>query len=68
MTAPTWVYEWSTIEDKARYIVCAIGSGHAGLYLYRPELLDGWQVKRLMPRCYAALPMPAFTLTEEDLR
>jgi hypothetical protein len=57
-----WVTDWAEIEDDGNYIVCLINVRQDGiLYLGHPiRRLAGWEVKRLMPRCYAALSTPLF--------
>lgn len=56
-----WITDWDLIEDDKTYLLCAINTrGDGGTYLAGSSLnmLKGWAVRRLMPRCYAALPMP----------
>jgi len=57
-----WITDWTTVDDKQRYIVFPVQqqANHDDLYLGRPELMFGWQLKRLMSLCYVALPLPAF--------
>jgi hypothetical protein len=56
-----WIMDWTEISDSHRYIACAIGKKFDGsYYLYRPAILEGWQVKRLLGDCYAAMEMPVF--------
>ncbi len=57
-----WITDWSGIGDKTDYIVCPINARPDGiLYLGQPTgRMLGWQVKRLMERCYAALEAPIF--------
>lgn len=56
-----WIVDWSLLVSNKRYLCCAIGTSKEGCYLYHPEILLGWRVKRLMPKCYAAVEMPAFS-------
>jgi hypothetical protein len=55
---PPWITDWSEIDDKVQYIVCAVNNGDRGFYLSRPEITQGWQVKHRMQGCYAAIPCP----------
>ncbi len=56
-----WITSWDEVADDGKYIVCCIGQrDDKTMYLYKPEMNVGWQVKRLMQGCYAALPMPEF--------
>lgn len=64
-----WITDWSEISENERYIVCSIAAKADDLhtlYLYKPEIMLGWQVKRLMAKCYAALPMPEFKGLNEN--
>ena len=56
----TWITDWSEIGDQTEYLVRPINARQdRTLYLGRPTgILKGWEVKRLTPRCYAALEMP----------
>ncbi len=56
-----WITDWNEIAEHRQYIACCIGQNAAGnFYLYQPNIYAGWQVKRLMKDCYAAIPMPQF--------
>lgn len=57
-----WITDWAEIDNDGNYIVCPINVLSDGiLYLGHPiRRLAGWEVKRLMPRCYAALSTPLF--------
>lgn len=59
-----WITDWAQITDEdVYYIVCPINQrGDGGpLYLGQPiGRMAAWQVRRLLPRCYAALPCPPF--------
>ncbi len=65
-----WITDWNEIHESATYITCAVGVSRTdgSFYLYEPQLLLGWQVKRLMEKVYAALPCPPFTKTKEELK
>jgi hypothetical protein len=65
-----WIVDLKTVEDNKRYIVFAIANKHFGVgsgkvsnetYVYMPQILFGWQCKRLLQGCYAALEMPEWT-------
>ncbi len=59
----SYIVDWTGIvENNGYYIVFPI-NGHLDGHLYlgsRPEVMLGWQVKRLRQGCYAALPKPTF--------
>jgi hypothetical protein len=57
-----WITDWSEIDSDETYIVCPVNTGRSSKqpYLGQPQMMKGWQVQRLIPRLYAALPMPAF--------
>ncbi len=66
-----WITDWSEIGDDTKYIVCPINSAPGGspLYLGQPiGRMTGWEVKRLMAKCYAALEMPEFVPAEHGLK
>jgi hypothetical protein len=62
----TWITDWDLIEDSRKYVVAAIAERQdkRGFYLYEPKFAQGWQVKQLLKRCYAALPVPTFKMPE----
>jgi hypothetical protein len=61
-----WIFDWSKLDDDAMYIVCPINVAHEHYYLGQPlGRMRGWEVKRLRPKCYAALLIPE--LTHEQL-
>jgi len=56
-----WVWTWETIDEQQTYLVCnlnAASNGSGAIYLARPQLMKGWEVSRLTPKCYAAMPCP----------
>lgn len=55
-----WITDWSKLERTENYIVCPINKTGDRRWLGQPQRMIGWQVERLMPRLYAALPMPEF--------
>ena len=56
-----WITDWDQIDPNESYIVCAINQDKDGRqWLGHPSFLRGWQVKRMMERCYAALRYPEF--------
>ena len=57
-----WITDWTRIDDARKYFVCPINQGNDGaLYLGSPiGVRHGWEVKRLMSRCYAAIEFPEF--------
>lgn len=64
-----WIFEFNALGDYDKFIVCSINQerpqgGKESFYLAGPTIAFGWQVKRLMPRCYAALPIPEFVMPE----
>lgn len=65
VTQSGWISEWSKIDPHAEYIVCPINQTAGGeLYLGQPIRYKGWQVRRLTPKCYAAILMPPFVPSE----
>lgn len=61
MKKSAWITDWAFIVAKEKYIVCPINSSDGRFYLGQPSgIFLGWQVQRLMEKCYAALPMPEF--------
>jgi hypothetical protein len=64
----SWITDWALVNDANRYVVFPINQERGRLYVGQPVGNQaGWQVKRLRPGCYAALPLPPFTLTREQL-
>jgi hypothetical protein len=53
---PEWIADWSKIRDDWRYIVAPLNSD---LSIVQPNFLLGWQVKRLIEKCYVAMPCPS---------
>lgn len=54
-----WITDPTTVDGNDRYLVLAIGQrDDKSTYLYEPQVLLGWQFKRLTAGCYAAIPMP----------
>ena len=65
----SWVWTWESIDPDATYIACALNmpaNGSGAMYLGRPQLLKGWQVSRLMPKCYAAIACPGLPPTTSE--
>ena len=56
----TWITDWSDIGDDTAYLVQPVNARPGGtLYLGAPpQVIRGWQVKRLTRGCYAALEVP----------
>ncbi len=56
----TWVIDWSDIGEDTCYLVRPVHARPDGaLYLGSPpQVIFGWQVKRLMEGCYAAMEIP----------
>lgn len=51
----TWIKTWSLIDPDKQYLVLAAAIASDGReYFSHPQLLDGWQVKRLMEGVYVA--------------
>lgn len=63
-----WIYDWSQIKDGSVYFVTSINdwNGRLSLGKLKDCILSGWQVKRLMPKCYAALEIQL--PTHEELK
>lgn len=60
-----WIANWDEIDKDKTYIVCPIHEfkDRGTLYLANPgSFMLGWQVKRLMAGCYAALEKPPFSM------
>jgi len=66
MNTPRWITHWEEICKDDSYIVCPVNAGTEGhLYLGQPiGILKGWEVVRLMERCYVALACPPPDLTK----
>lgn len=61
MKRSAWITDWAYIVGEEMYVVCSINQrADKTFYLATPQLMIGWQVSRLMAKCYAALPMPEF--------
>ncbi len=61
-----WIKRWSSIEGDKTYLVMARFPGD-GLRLYHPQILTGWQVKRLIEGVYLATEFtPPANLSECD--
>ncbi len=56
----SWITDWSEIGNDTLYLIQPVNGRPDGtLYLGSPPaVLHGWQVKRLMKGCYAALELP----------
>ena len=66
-----WISDWSKIHDDKKYVVCPINqrSNIGFYYLGQPSGIQlGWQVKRLLPKCYVALLMPEFKPEDHGLK
>lgn len=63
-----WIIDSAEVGDNEALIVCAIRACRGKrTYLYKPELMRGWEFKRLLAGCYAAIPMPEWQgLTPES--
>ena len=59
-----WILTWDQLDEGSMYLVCAVNVGLTGKpYLGRPTgILPGWEVRQLMERWYAALPIPPLEL------
>lgn len=60
---PRWTMDWAEVQDDARYVVCPVYKSTLSgrLMLSQPVgLYKGWEVKRHLEGCYAALPCPEF--------
>lgn len=57
-----WIIDWSKIDSDKRYIVCPINETNTGeIYIGQSiGVMQGWAVKTMLPRCYAALLFPDF--------
>jgi hypothetical protein len=57
-----WIKQWSSIEGDKTYLVMAL---LPSMELYQPQILTGWQVKRLMEGVYLATEfIPPTSLAE----
>ena len=62
-----WIMDWAEVQDDARYIVCPVYKSELSgkLMLSQPVGMHrGWEVKRYLEGCYAALPCPEFSPQE----
>lgn len=59
-----WIYDFTALNDKERYLVasihggCSPDSNNKHYYPARPAFMRGYEVKRLMKGCYVALKLP----------
>lgn len=61
-----WIVDYSVANGDSKYVAFAIGvRQEGGTYLHNPEILTGWQLKRRIPGCYAAIEMPEWSSCNE---
>lgn len=65
----TWITDWTLLQDDKTYIACPLYQhGQDPIYLGQPIIgfLKGWEVKRLLPKCYAAIELPPFQFQQQE--
>ncbi len=54
-----YITNYDDADGDEQYIVFAIGvTVNKSTYIYNPQIMSGWQFKRLLPNCYVGLLMP----------
>lgn len=54
-----YILNYDDADGDAQYIVFAIGvKANKSTYIYNPQIMPGWQFKRLLAGCYVGLLMP----------
>ena len=57
-----WITDWDEIDEHEVYLVCPLNGPPGDVRLGRPVgFQQGWEVKRLLKRCYAAISLPHFS-------
>lgn len=66
MTATPYIIDHNLLDDEKRYICFAIATNRDGVpYIYQPQIMQGWQGKRYMNKCYAYLELPTWNFGKE---